>query len=63
MTTAPPVSGPTTTAAPVPTTTAAPTGPVIAKYGQCGGKGYTGGTVCATGSTCTVQSEFYSQCL
>jgi hypothetical protein len=31
-------------------------------YGKCGGEGYTGATACASG-TCTVQNEFYSQCL
>jgi hypothetical protein len=31
-------------------------------YGKCGGEGYTGSTVCASGK-CTVQNEFYSQCL
>jgi len=34
-----------------------------AKYGQCGGIGWTGPTVCAAGSTCTVSSAYYSQCL
>jgi hypothetical protein len=32
-------------------------------YGQCGGIGYTGSTVCVAGTTCTVSSESYSQCL
>lgn len=35
----------------------------VAQYGQCGGIGYTGSTVCASGFTCTVSSEYYSQCL
>ena len=35
----------------------------VAKYGQCGGQGYTGATTCASGSTCQVQSQWYSQCL
>lgn len=35
----------------------------VKKYGQCGGSGYTGATVCEAGSTCTVQSQWYSQCL
>ncbi|KAI9651133.1 hypothetical protein NHQ30_001170 [Ciborinia camelliae] len=39
------------------------TGAVVAKYGQCGGQGWTGGTVCEAGSTCTVSSVYYSQCL
>ncbi|KZW01390.1 hypothetical protein EXIGLDRAFT_666401 [Exidia glandulosa HHB12029] len=34
------------------------------KYGQCGGTGYTGPTVCAAGSTCTaVSPPYYSQCV
>jgi len=44
--------------------TPAPTGGATAqKYAQCGGKGYSGPTVCASGSTCKVQSEYYHQCL
>ncbi|TGJ86990.1 hypothetical protein E0Z10_g1731 [Xylaria hypoxylon] len=35
----------------------------IAKYGQCGGQGFTGCTTCASGSTCKVSSQWYSQCL
>ncbi|KAI1176114.1 cutinase-domain-containing protein [Nemania sp. FL0916] len=35
----------------------------VAKYGQCGGSGYTGCTTCASGSTCNAQSQWYSQCL
>ncbi|KAF8670812.1 Glycoside hydrolase family 18 protein [Rhizoctonia solani] len=48
-----------------PTTTAAPGGSAgtVAKYGQCGGQGYTGATQCASGSTCKVNNEWYSQCL
>ncbi|EUC54563.1 glycoside hydrolase family 61 protein [Rhizoctonia solani AG-3 Rhs1AP] len=56
----------TTTRAVSTTSTSAPptsTGPVIAKYGQCGGTGWTGGTTCAAGSTCTVVNAFYHQCL
>jgi len=33
------------------------------KYGQCGGVGWTGATTCVAGSTCTVSSAYYSQCL
>jgi cellulose 1,4-beta-cellobiosidase len=33
------------------------------KYGQCGGIGWTGPTVCASGSTCTSSNAYYSQCL
>ncbi|KAH6679160.1 putative endo-beta-1,4-glucanase D [Halenospora varia] len=35
----------------------------VAKYGQCGGTGFTGPTTCASGSTCTVQNPYYSQCI
>jgi cellulase len=33
------------------------------KYAQCGGQGYTGATACASGSTCTKQNDYYSQCI
>ncbi|THH31970.1 hypothetical protein EUX98_g2230 [Antrodiella citrinella] len=32
-------------------------------YGQCGGTGFTGPTVCASGSTCKESNQYYSQCL
>ncbi|CAA7267109.1 unnamed protein product [Cyclocybe aegerita] len=32
-------------------------------YGQCGGQGYTGSTVCDAGSVCTYSNQWYSQCL
>ncbi|KAK3393939.1 glycosyl hydrolase family 61-domain-containing protein [Podospora didyma] len=35
----------------------------VAKYGQCGGSGFTGCTSCASGSTCNKTNEYYSQCL
>ena len=38
-------------------------GPTVPKYGQCGGRDYTGPTTCAAGSTCKVTNEWYSQCL
>ena len=34
----------------------------VARWGQCGGKGYTGPTGCAAGK-CTFSNEYYSQCL
>jgi len=58
-------------AAPVPTTlvtSAAPAQPTmpsctaVKKYGQCGGKTYTGCTVCESGTKCTANGEYYSQC-
>ncbi|KAL3423278.1 PHB depolymerase family esterase [Phlyctema vagabunda] len=50
-----------TTAAP-PTTTSAPGG-TIAKYGQCGGTGWTGSGTCVSGTTCKYSNAWYSQCL
>ncbi|KZS87210.1 hypothetical protein SISNIDRAFT_491270 [Sistotremastrum niveocremeum HHB9708] len=33
-------------------------------YGQCGGEGYTGPSVCATSLTCSaIAPPYYSQCL
>jgi acetylxylan esterase len=52
------------TSAPASTPTPPPTNTnVVAKYGQCGGNGYTGSTTCAAGSTCTYSNAWYSQCL
>ncbi|KAL1595532.1 hypothetical protein SLS59_008169 [Nothophoma quercina] len=51
-----------TVAKPAPTKAAAAAGSV-AKWGQCGGNGYTGPTGCASGSTCQKQNDYYSQCL
>ncbi|KFX92745.1 hypothetical protein V490_05202 [Pseudogymnoascus sp. VKM F-3557] len=69
-TTTPPASSAApTSAAPTsvaPTTSAPPTQTNVAtapKYGQCGGNGWTGPTVCASGSTCKATNEWYSQCL
>jgi len=32
-------------------------------FGQCGGEGWTGPTICAAGSGCVFSNPFYSQCL
>jgi cellulase len=32
-------------------------------YGQCGGKGFSGPSECATGYTCKKQNDYYSQCV
>ncbi|KAJ4299097.1 hypothetical protein N0V90_004341 [Kalmusia sp. IMI 367209] len=32
-------------------------------YGQCGGRSYTGATVCASGSSCVKMNDWYSQCI
>ncbi|CCO29552.1 putative endo-beta-1,4-glucanase D OS=Neosartorya fumigata (strain ATCC MYA-4609 / Af293 / CBS 101355 / FGSC A1100) GN=eglD PE=3 SV=1 [Rhizoctonia solani AG-1 IB] len=44
-------------------TSAAPTSTgTVAKYGQCGGIGWTGATACVSGSTCTKLNDYYYQC-
>lgn len=35
----------------------------VARYGQCGGKQWTGSFLCAAGTTCQAQNPYYSQCL
>jgi len=40
-----------------------PSGCSAVRYGQCGGKGFTGCTSCESGSMCTVTNEWYAQCL
>ncbi|KAK2602955.1 hypothetical protein N8I77_009449 [Diaporthe amygdali] len=50
----------TTSSAP---SSSAPGANCQAKYGQCGGQGWTGATCCASGSACTVSNQYYSQCL
>ncbi|KDN40982.1 hypothetical protein RSAG8_07688, partial [Rhizoctonia solani AG-8 WAC10335] len=56
-----------TTKATTTTTATAPasssTSGTVAKYGQCGGTGWTGATSCVSGSTCTKVNDFYYQCL
>ncbi|KZW01382.1 glycoside hydrolase [Exidia glandulosa HHB12029] len=50
----------TTTSVPTTTTTTAtstPTECVSQKWGQCGGQGWTGCTLCAAGSTCQAQNQ------
>jgi cellulose 1,4-beta-cellobiosidase len=39
------------------------TGATAAHYGQCGGIGWTGPTVCASPYTCKASGQYYSQCL
>jgi len=48
-----------TTAAPSPTS---PPSCSTAKWGQCGGVGFTGCATCASGSTCGKINDYYSQC-
>ncbi|KAH8597329.1 glycosyl hydrolase family 26-domain-containing protein [Bisporella sp. PMI_857] len=45
------------------TTTASAPAATQTKWGQCGGIGWTGPTVCAAGSTCTYSNDWYWQCL
>lgn len=45
------------------TSSAASGGACVAKYGQCGGTGWTGATCCVSGSTCSATNQYYSQCL
>ncbi|KAK3116662.1 hypothetical protein LTR53_002709 [Teratosphaeriaceae sp. CCFEE 6253] len=54
-----------TTSSPAKTSSsaAAASSAAVAKYGQCGGSGYSGSKVCASGSVCTVSNSYYSQCL
>ncbi|KAK1778316.1 glycosyl hydrolase family 61-domain-containing protein [Copromyces sp. CBS 386.78] len=53
---------PTTSASTPQPTSGTGSGTGAALYGQCGGKGWTGPTTCASG-TCKVSNEYYSQCL
>ncbi|KAI0162356.1 putative endochitinase CHI2 [Xylariaceae sp. FL1272] len=55
--TATPTSGTGTTS---PTATA--TGTPVPQWGQCGGIGYTGSTVCASPYTCVATGAYWSQC-
>ena len=50
----------TTSTTKSPTTTSASAG--VPLYGQCGGIGYTGSTVCSSG-TCEYSNPWYLQCL
>ncbi|KAG6829832.1 Exoglucanase [Tephrocybe sp. NHM501043] len=52
-----------TTVTPTTSSSAAASTATQTKYGQCGGIGWTGPTVCAAGSTCTYGNDYYSQCL
>ncbi|KAL3423002.1 acetyl xylan esterase [Phlyctema vagabunda] len=63
-----PGSGTTVAPGPTVTTTAGGTAPTsgagtVARYGQCGGQGYSGPTVCVSPYTCTAANAYYSQCL
>jgi chitinase len=49
----------TSTASSSPTSTGTGT---VSQWNQCGGEGWTGGTVCISPYVCTYQSVWYSQC-
>jgi len=58
--------GGSSSSTPTSTTTSSgsnPTGGTVAHWGQCGGSGWTGGTVCASPYTCQAANAYYSQCL
>ncbi|KAL2870137.1 putative endoglucanase [Aspergillus lucknowensis] len=57
-----PTGSPTGSPTPSPTGTPGPGGEA-GEFEQCGGIGFTGPTTCASGLTCTVVNEYYSQCL
>jgi hypothetical protein len=56
----PQCSGPTSTTS---TTSTSPPVPGIRRWGQCGGREWTGGTVCELPWVCSYLNEWYSQCL
>ncbi|KDN62662.1 putative PHB depolymerase family esterase [Colletotrichum sublineola] len=57
----------TRSSAPPPATSAASPPPAggctVARWGQCGGSGWTGCTACESPYTCQVSNQWYSQCL
>lgn len=54
---------PTTSRITTTTRTTTATGAAQTHWGQCGGQGYNGPTVCASPYTCQTQNPYYSQCL
>ncbi|PQE24482.1 GH18 chitinase CHI18-17 protein [Rutstroemia sp. NJR-2017a BBW] len=52
----------TPTPKPTPTPTPTPTGVVVQQWGQCGGSGYTGSTICAQPYKCVVESVWWASC-
>ncbi|KAH7324131.1 PHB depolymerase family esterase [Stachybotrys elegans] len=54
-------TSPTSTAPPASSTTSI--SGTVPHWGQCGGIGWSGGTVCGTGLTCVKVNDWYSQCL
>ncbi|KGO46766.1 Glycoside hydrolase, superfamily [Penicillium expansum] len=56
-------SAPTKTTAKPNTAKPDTTGEASKHYGQCGGMYWTGSTACESGTTCSKQNPYYSQCL
>jgi hypothetical protein len=55
---------PPSTSTPItPTSTSPPSGQTQVHWGQCGGIGWTGPTVCASPYACQFSNPYYSQCL
>ncbi|TCD65585.1 CENP-B protein 1 [Steccherinum ochraceum] len=61
--TTPPTNPTTPPTGPPTTTNPNPPSATQTHYGQCGGTGYAGPTVCASGTSCQKLNDFYSQCL
>ncbi|KAH6903296.1 hypothetical protein BKA70DRAFT_1566904 [Coprinopsis sp. MPI-PUGE-AT-0042] len=62
----PTTAPPTTTSRPPVTTvpsTVQPPGPTQTLWGQCGGQGWQGPTLCPSNSSCKATNEWYSQCV
>jgi len=59
-----PTASPTSLRTTLPTNSpiVVPDGPRANKWSQCGGKGYTGPTVCVEGCTCVYSNEWWSMC-
>ncbi|EWC46362.1 hypothetical protein DRE_04305 [Drechslerella stenobrocha 248] len=53
----------TTTRTTTTTTTSSSASVAQPKWSQCGGIGWTGSTICTSGTTCQVLNPYYSQCL
>jgi len=54
---------PASSAAPSSSAASGGSGNCAAKWGQCGGQGWSGPSCCASGSTCKANNQWYSQCL
>ncbi|KAK0714079.1 glycoside hydrolase superfamily [Lasiosphaeria miniovina] len=62
-TTPAPVTSSSSSSSSKPTSSAPPTTALAAHWGQCGGNGWTGPTVCESPWTCKFSNAWYSQCL